>query len=134
MCLAAVGDEAMCRQCNLAVRCDFSDVVCSHLDHDCFCVIFDFENSDGHSNVIIQVAFRCISSKICRKNSMNQFFGCCFTVTARDGYERNIEFLTVVFCQLLQGYQAVIHKNCFAGNLKFFFIDYDISCSFADSL
>ena len=85
--LADVGDEAVVWVCDFHQLCDVVGMVGSHLDYRQFGVVPDGKQGQGHTYVIVQVAFCRRDAVLAGENLTYEFLRRSFSVGSRKSYD-----------------------------------------------
>ena len=121
--LTRIGDDTVGGEGIFTIAFDLLLVVGAHFDDGELGIFFYGENSERDADVVVQVALGSIGDVGRGQDGVHQLLGGCLSVAARDGDKRDIELLTVIKGQLLQGGERVFHQDqpvgkraCFHGS------------------
>ena len=129
--LAYVRDDAKVGQHNLHQCLDFAWVVCAHLDDSNVMFFLELQESLWHTDVVVEVALRVKHIVFLLQYGGNQFFRGRLTVRTCDADDRCTQVDTVIFRQLLQGGEHILHQNQPFVTLfcVFFLVNHGIGCT-----
>ncbi len=75
-----IGDQPIIRHCNAAQQINFLLMICTHFNDSKICFCRHRQNCKRHTDVIIQISFRCMNIEFFCKNISDQFFRCRFSI------------------------------------------------------
>ena len=111
MCFADIGDDAAVGRDDVAEQCDFSNVVGTGFDDSKFVFLREAEQREGHTDVVVEIAFGVEHIESLGEHGSHEFFGCGLAVSACDLKNWGFELSTMVGSQYLKGCERVVHQD-----------------------
>ena len=108
----------------------------THFDHSYFMLFCHRQQSEGYSNMIVEVALRVQHLELFGQHSSYQFLSRSLSVCSSDSNNRSFELVTMMIGKLLQNCEHIIYHDDVLRSCFMFipFVHNSIGTSFSDCL